>query len=137
MREETRRNLETLNNSTNSNTMSRHNIIPYFDDENYNNISVPVSIVDQECDIIQYISGENSQDICPIDRIPFEENESVMRIRFCGHIFRENNLRENFRSRATCPVCRHNIITTVTRNISNESINSNYQNSDIQWFIRY
>ena len=74
------------------------------------------SIIDQECEIVPYSSIDNSQDMCPIDMIPFEETDNVMRIRFCGHIFRENNLRENFRSRPTCPVCRHNIITTITHN---------------------
>jgi len=77
-------------------------------------LCVPVSIVNEECEIIPFSSIENNtQTICPIALSPFNENENVMRIHFCGHIFNENLLRENFRHRPTCPVCRHNIITTV------------------------
>ena len=57
-----------------------------------------------------------------------------MRIRFCGHIFKEDMLRENFRHRPTCPVCRHNIITTVT-NPETSFLSSN-QNS-LGWFVHY
>ena len=96
--------------------------------------ATPRAIIEQECEIIPFSSIENNtQEICPIDQVPFEENENVMRIRFCGHIFRENNLRENFRYRSTCPVCRHNIITTVTHN---HNFNSPTENN-IRWFVRY
>ena len=42
-------------------------------------------------------------------------------------------LRENFRSRATCPVCRHNIITTVT----DTNFQRNNPSHNIDWFIGY
>ena len=116
-------NVETHNAVTNLDNSVSNN------ERDYSNMSVPTTIINQECDIIHYCSQNTSQDMCPIDRAPFEENERVMRIRFCGHIFRELNLRENFRSRATCPVCRHNIITTVT--------NRNHSSDNIEWFIRY
>ena len=94
----------------------------------------PLNIIEQECDIIPFSSLENNtQTMCPIDQVPFEPNENVMRIRFCGHIFRESCLRENFRYRSTCPVCRHNIVTTVTHN---ENFSSPSENN-IRWFVRY
>jgi hypothetical protein len=112
-------------------------------DEDISNIPVPVAIIDQECEIIPYSSLDNSQDLCPIDRIPFEDDENVMRIRFCGHIFREENLRRNFRTRSTCPVCRHNIITTITHNESFRTREHGSDSSlnnflpDLEWFVRY
>jgi len=127
-----RRRVPYINIETPINELNRQGIISN-DDINYNNMSVPTAIINQECDIVPYNSLNTQQDICPIDHAPFEENENVMRIRFCGHIFRENNLRENFRSRATCPVCRHNIITTVT----NRNYRQNTTSDNIDWFIRY
>ena len=138
-------------NNTNSNTPTLNNrqfstyILPTgsnINDNDIANISVPTSIIDQECEIIPYSSLDDSQDICPIDRVPFEITENVMRIRFCGHIFREENLRENFRSRSTCPVCRHNIITTITHNQrfhrrENNDTSLNNFLPDIEWFVRY
>jgi len=127
-----RRQLPHLNVDTRNGQTNRQHLISN-NENNYNNMSVPVSIVNQECDISPYNTINTTQDMCPIDRVPFEENENVMRIRFCGHIFRENNLRENFRSRATCPVCRHNIITTVT----NVNYQRNVSPDNIESFIRY
>jgi hypothetical protein len=126
-----RRRLPTVN--TQYTGLNRQHLVSPTTVNDYHNTLVPTVIINQECDIIPYNSLNTTQDMCPIDRLEFEENEPVMRIRFCGHIFRENNLRENFRSRATCPVCRHNIITTVT--------DTNYQRNNpshnIDWFIRY
>lgn len=141
-----RRRLETSspiiepNTSPNRGVDSTHYLIPFSNAEDYSNICVPQSIISQECDIVSYNTLDNSQDLCPIDRIPYEEHEDVMRIRFCGHIFRENNLRENFRTRATCPVCRHNIITTVTNSRFRQGHNdqtSNINSAELQWFIQY
>ena len=127
-----RRRLPTVN--AQHSELNRPHLISTTTETDYHNTLVPTVIINQECDIIPYNSLNTTQDMCPIDRVAFEENEPVMRIRFCGHIFRENNLRENFRSRATCPVCRHNIITTVT--------DTNFQrntpsHNNIDWFIRY
>ena len=120
----------------NENSFTSTYILPNIDiSDDISNISVPDSIINQECEILPYNSINTSQDICPIDRVPFEDNENVMRIRFCGHIFREENLRENFRSRPTCPVCRHNIVTTITHN-QRYNVNDHFA-SDIEWFVRY
>jgi hypothetical protein len=139
------RDSRVLNNTANDNTTDilRHFLTP-LTEENYSNMSVPRTIVNQECDIVPFNTLDNSQDLCPIDRVPFEANENVMRIRFCGHIFRENNLRENFRNRATCPVCRHNIITTITTRqhigrsgSRSDSVDNNTDyTADLQWFVR-
>ena len=51
----------------------------------------------------------HTQTTCPIDRNTFEGDDSILQIRHCGHIFREMNLRQHFRRRPTCPLCRYDI----------------------------
>lgn len=69
--------------------------------------------IENACEQITYSEipqSERTTTICPIDRQPFEQNETVLRIRHCKHYFREDNLRQNFQNNSLCPLCRHNII---------------------------
>ena len=65
----------------------------------------------QATSILTYsdISGDNIQERCPIDLRDFSDNDSIMRIDQCSHIFREMNLREHFRNSPRCPLCRFDI----------------------------
>jgi hypothetical protein len=56
---------------------------------------------------------------CPISLEPFNDNDTVSVIRYCGHIFHTEELHEWFRSNCRCPVCRYDI-----RNYSRNSENS-------------
>jgi hypothetical protein len=49
------------------------------------------------------------QFVCPIDLSPIEVDDTVMKIKHCGHVFRENNLRELFTRDVKCPMCRFDI----------------------------
>tara|TARA_B110000046_G_scaffold162805_1_gene177339 strand:+ start:4423 stop:5301 length:879 start_codon:yes stop_codon:yes gene_type:complete len=51
----------------------------------------------------------NEQTQCPIDLNVFVDGDSILKILGCGHIFREMNLRQHFRHKATCPLCRYDI----------------------------
>jgi hypothetical protein len=53
--------------------------------------------------------SDNYQTHCPIDMQDFSGNDSILRIRHCGHIFREMNLRRHFRNSTRCPLCRFDI----------------------------
>ena len=53
--------------------------------------------------------SDNYHTICPIDQQDFEPRDYVLRIRHCGHIFREMNLRRYFRNSPRCPICRFDI----------------------------
>lgn len=53
--------------------------------------------------------SNNYQTRCPIDMQDFTGDDSILRIRECGHIFREMNLRRHFRSNTRCPICRFDI----------------------------
>lgn len=52
---------------------------------------------------------ETEQQHCPIDLIPFEQNERLIRIRHCNHVFRRNNLVGWFGTSVRCPLCRYDI----------------------------
>ena len=49
---------------------------------------------------------------CPITLEDFEPGENVIKIKVCGHVFREAALRSWFERHNLCPVCRRNIQTT-------------------------
>ena len=53
--------------------------------------------------------SQNHQRHCPIDLNDFEDNDSILRIIPCQHIFREMNLRNHFRYSPRCPICRYDI----------------------------
>ena len=46
---------------------------------------------------------------CPITLIPFGNNQNVIRIRHCQHIFDANGINEWFSNSVRCPVCRYDI----------------------------
>jgi len=48
-------------------------------------------------------------DTCPISLERFTADELVTTIRFCGHVFRTNELNNWFLSNVRCPVCRYDI----------------------------
>jgi hypothetical protein len=60
--------------------------------------------------------------ICPISREVFTDDEVVMQIRPCGHIFSRDNLRIWFMTSVNCPMCRYDIRNYRTRrNTSRET----------------
>lgn len=73
-------------------------------------------------EMIQYNTIDTSEDRCPIDLTTFNDNDMVMRIRECGHIFRPDNLRGWFRQSVRCPMCRYDIreYQIPENNINNE-----------------
>lgn len=144
-RARTRRNLfnsrRTFNNRTNrNNNINNRNYVNYgnyftslFDIFNgtttqptLNNFFQPVPILATEQQIntaverVNYRDIETDQQHCPIDLVPFNENEQVSRIRHCGHIFRTNNLMSWLGSSPRCPLCRYDI-----RNYTDTTIQTN------------
>ena len=57
--------------------------------------------------------------ICPISREAFTDDEIVMQVVPCGHIFSRDNLRVWFLSSVHCPMCRYDI-----RNYRNRRANA-------------
>jgi len=46
---------------------------------------------------------------CPISLETFNDNDIVTVIRFCGHIFKQDDLNRWFMTNCKCPVCRYDI----------------------------
>ena len=61
-------------------------------------------------ELVRYGSTTNRrQTSCPIGLTPFNNNDEVIRILHCGHIFVPTNLRRWFQSNVRCPLCRYDI----------------------------
>ena len=58
----------------------------------------------QYCDIINPVNRS-----CPISLDTFTDSDMVSVIRFCGHIFKPEQLITWFRSNCRCPICRYDI----------------------------
>ena len=67
---------------------------------------------------------------CPIDLLEFSPDDTILRIRHCGHIFREMNLRRHFRRHPRCPICRFDIRDYVDP--SNNTMESHIQSTSIR-----
>jgi hypothetical protein len=57
---------------------------------------------------IQYDASMN-ESRCPISLDDFQEGESILQIRGCGHIFKHDSLQNWFQRNHICPVCRLNL----------------------------
>ena len=57
--------------------------------------------------------SNNNCTICPISRDTFEPNDTIIKINFCGHVFKKDGLLSWFETNSRCPVCRHDIRRTV------------------------
>ena len=53
--------------------------------------------------------SNTTQTICPIDRELLHAEDTVLQIIYCGHFFRDTNLRRHFRGNCRCPLCRYDI----------------------------
>lgn len=71
------------------------------------------------------ISNESEQTRCPIDQHEFDPSDNVMKIIFCGHMFKEHNLRNWFQHSSKCPVCRYDIRDYSNNDISDNDISDN------------
>jgi hypothetical protein len=90
----------------------------------------PVTVTPSQSQINQAVRTVLYSDIvtpinrsCPISLENFNENEFVSVIRFCGHIFKTEQLDIWFRSNCRCPVCRYDI-RNYNRNSGNNDSSS-------------
>jgi len=67
---------------------------------------------------------------CPIELTTFNNNDEVMQIRYCGHIFHRNSLTSWFQNNVICPMCRYDIRNyTTSTNEEHEVIRTTTSNS--------
>lgn len=70
-------------------------------------------------EILPYSTIENPiTDICPISQTEFTPDQMIARIRSCGHIFNEPDLRQWLSRSGNCPVCRTNVRRNTSANTS-------------------
>lgn len=75
--------------------------------------------------IIDYSSENEYNNMnCPITLDEFTEGEQICRIRHCGHIFKEQALRNWFQRNVRCPVCRYDIRNYIPRSSTDNSNNA-------------
>lgn len=78
-------------------------------------------------ELINYNDNNNyNNNTCPITLEEFNHGERICQIKHCGHIFREEALRNWFRRNVRCPVCRYDI-----RNYINTNRNHMNSNNDV------
>ena len=63
-------------------------------------------------------------DSCPISLERFRENDSVVQLLHCSHIFCQESFNQWFNSNVRCPVCRHDIRDYMPINTSSSPSNS-------------
>ena len=51
----------------------------------------------------------SQQTQCPISLTPFQDEDLILEIIYCKHIFKDLNLRRHFRTSVKCPLCRFDI----------------------------
>lgn len=69
--------------------------------------------------------NSEADEVCPIDLMPFTENDNILRIKHCKHIFREENILNWFNHNVRCPLCRFDIRVSQTNENNNESESDN------------
>lgn len=81
--------------------------------------------INNACETIVFSSIVNPVNSnCPITIEPFQPNDMITRIRFCGHCFKPEALQRWFTSNVRCPICRYDIRTYVNNiNMVNEENN--------------
>jgi len=66
---------------------------------------------------LKYCDISTNQTICSISRTDFQPEDEILKINHCGHIFKKESLKTWFRTKATCPLCRYNIVTGITERL--------------------
>jgi len=56
------------------------------------------------------IKNTTDQILCPITQQNFNDNDDILKINHCGHIFKKDSLVTWFERSSLCPVCRHSIL---------------------------
>jgi hypothetical protein len=82
----------------------------------FQNFLDPVQIYPTETEIANATSVVRYGDIedplnqsCPISLDPFHVDDQVTAIKYCGHIFKTDEIQSWFESNVRCPVCRYDI----------------------------
>ena len=115
------------NNNSPINPVNFHNLGSFLN----SNVEVFPSTeqINNATEILSYSEINNPiNSICPIRNENFNENDIVIRINHCGHIFYPNEFYGWFRNHVRCPMCRYDIRDASNNDISNNRTNNRTNN---------
>lgn len=95
---------------------------------NPRNVIPTAEDISNNCTTLIYADISSNQTICPIDRIEFSDDDVILKINHCGHIFKKENLLRVFERNSKCPLCRHDILER--NNDQRENENNTFSGSD-------
>ena len=130
---ENRRNLPRTPQTSSRSTNHFMNIFNLLRD-NLTRNSQPLALTNEEINnnctrsLLRDISSNVTN--CPIDLAEIHPDEYVLQINYCGHIFRESNLRRVFETNTLCPLCRHNLRINTNNNTNNSNNNNSNNNTN-------
>ena len=110
----THTNPQNAHTNTNTNTNAQNAYLLNYTLEDYENLSnVNMNALVQICTAKIYYCciALPMNDTCPITQEEFSSNEEVTIIKSCGHIFKNQAIKNWLTQHQTCPICRHNILT--------------------------
>lgn len=96
---------------------------------NPRNVIPTAEDISNNCTTLVYGDISSNQNICPIDRIEFSDDDVILKINHCGHIFKKENLLRVFERNSKCPLCRHDILER-NNNESEPENNGMFSGSD-------
>ena len=86
--------------------------------------------IDQTCTRLLFSDVSSNITQCPISLEELSEDDFILKINHCGHIFKEENLRRVFETNSLCPLCRYNLLEEL--NIEqNSQISSNTNQTNL------
>lgn len=66
--------------------------------------------IDQTCTRLLFSDVSSNITQCPISLEELSQDDFILKINHCGHIFKEENLRRVFETNSRCPLCRYNLL---------------------------
>lgn len=94
--------------------------------------------ISNNCTTLIYGDISSNQTICPIDRIEFSDDDVILKINHCGHIFKKENLLRVFERNSKCPLCRHDILERNNNETGSDSfIDHSGNNISLEYTVNY
>jgi len=110
-------------------TNNRNNVTSFinstlWDATNNSNLPASIQCIINNTKIYKWLDIKNeniSTERCPIDLSLLDDNDIVVQLNHCKHIFKYKNIFRWFAINSRCPVCRHNIIHDTDNSSNNTS----------------
>jgi hypothetical protein len=128
-------NNSSQNRRQNVQFQNRRNIIQNFINNTLhpNPINNPASTIDISNSTTTHIwrdyKNNTTETICPIDREQFRDNDEILVINNCKHVFKKHNLLKWFETNSECPMCRYNISTTQSQQTNENTLDTIINNT--------